>query len=629
MRTLLLALSVFSLAHAQLVPTPAPAPAQSASPRRSHAASPSKPKPHIEEPDLNDQLGLPKRFVGAIIDKKTNSMILSVIGTWGPAPEIQGSSSTVKYSKLGARLSDFLTQDETTRYLYSFNIGQKNGRLLVRTFRWPSQSYGLVSSTPVVQEDEGEGSSRDGRFEFETEKQRIVIRAADEGRWAPKEIHLFHWIASDVQGTKAPKRASMEGWGADVASQWVPTWAGGSYLVLSDGFMGKAFFHAFGGTTTFEMAAAATGDEIHFGPPFHQEGNMLLEGGYDRLSEWWQGGLRIFGQSSMPGGSLKTSFRFRKGWGLTDLSIAGRENEGTTSYTSSMAGTSEEVPVEARVRDEVLDRSREAEWPMSAGPYSLKRVLLNAFKNCTLVGPRVALSTDSYRGDPTYAAKVFNQRSVETYKSALAQWREDAESAGATLKLVEPDAPDPVQRPVPTGWILPPGAPLPQVKEGSGSISTPASVGSVPDPSDPQTLPPIPTAKGAYVLSNGTWSPLPHNNGHIHQSIFSALGTIQSGSVKLGELIFDGTEQISEVPGEKPIFLLGVGERDANTESLLQKGGISSYPGVEVARLDPKSLSVNSIAIPEQFPHTLHKRESWGRSSPGKYPMHSGRRLVV
>lgn len=439
------------LAWAQLVQAPPSQPQKRARPT---VTTGPKAAARPTEPDLNDKLSLPKRFAGAVIDKKSGRIILSVIGTWGPSPEIQGSSSAVAYSKRAAKLSDFMNRDDTSTYLYSFNVGQKNGRLLVRTFKWPKREYGLENPSPVVQEDEGEGSFVNGRMEFETEKHRLVFQGASEGNWMPKEANLFRWSASDVQGSHRPFSLNLESF----PSQYVPTWGGGSYLILSDGFMGCLYYRYFAGSTTFILPTITLGSEVVLGDPRHFDGQKIVNGGGERLSELWQEGLRDYGQEPYQR-EVATRFQFGKGWSLQSVIQVG-EDSGVTSFDSVLAGNAESVALEESVKGEILDRAREKEWPLSAGPYSLRRTLLRAFKGCDLVAPRKPLKTAN-----GFMTSSFNQHTDQTWQSALALWREEADAAGATLTVLASTDSTSVQRPFSLGWVLPSGKTVASLKE--------------------------------------------------------------------------------------------------------------------------------------------------------------------
>ncbi len=104
---------------------------------------------------------------------------------------------------------------------------------------------------------------------------------------------------------------------------------------------------------------------------------------------------------------------------------------------------------------------------------------------------------------------------------------------------------------------------------GSGAIAAPAE------------LPAWPTAGGAYVLTSGSWKPLPANNGHPVNSRSSK----KDGPVKVAELIFDGKAAVPAIPLISPVVIVYVGAVTPPSADLVAKypEELTGYPGVELA----------------------------------------------
>jgi len=127
----------------------------------------------------------------------------------------------------------------------------------------------------------------------------------------------------------------------------------------------------------------------------------------------------------------------------------------------------------------------------------------------------------------------------------------------------------------------------------------PGAVASLPPPE-------YPAARGAYVLSEGQWLPLPRNGGRVTYgamevltnitgflgALNGALGSANGNSPskadetrpdKLGDLTFDGREPVPAVAAEGVVIVL-VGEIQKAPADMLQKyPELRDYPAMEMA----------------------------------------------
>ena len=388
-------------------------------------------------PDLLVKLGMPKRYMGAVMDKKTHRVVLAFVGTWVQAPTILGGSTSITYSRSAAVLADFLNPGDQTNYQLGFNLGQKNGQVILRSFRWPvNDPYGLGVAqlrSGVPQEDEGILVADHGTYSVELESSRILFRAMPKERWEPTTAQLFRWVANDLQVSITPNHP--DGVGPIHTPQFVPPWSVGSYLVLSDGFLAKAYFRFFGGTITYVVPGIQSEpDHPAFGATFYLNGNHVEKGGNESLAELWDNGLRLIGTYAEYSRALK----FRKGLELSSITTMGRFDNEHLSTTSELAGDAQAVAIPGGLLSEVLDRSREDGWSISAGPYSLKRVLLSVFKDCTLVPPIPALCPTRYPTPPnnlTVFAENFNKEGIDAWRSARGGWEMDAQAGGGRIEV--------------------------------------------------------------------------------------------------------------------------------------------------------------------------------------------------
>ena len=471
MKWILLACLSSSLAFGQLVEAPPSNAGAPSSPKGHKAAGQAKAKP--EAPDLLDNVKFPKAFEGALIDKKSGRVTFNFVGEWDNAPAIQGGSSTIAYSRKGAVLHDFLNPGTAAYFLYSFNIGKKNGQLMARSFKWKKNPYIPGPGEGVVQDGEGPGTLSGGVYTFDLDQFQLLLKALPKTGWAPASTSLALWNASEFQTELPPSHKIGEyAKNSDKNLQYVPVWTCGSLVTISDGFLSKTYFRFFGGALTYVIPAVKVADNVYAaGATSHCDGEKVAEGGHEPMGALWDNGLQVLTPSAWHA-DYKISFRFSKDFQLSSIATSGKWN-GTQSLTSELAGTATPVAIPAAMASEILDRSREAGWATSAGPYSLKRALQGAFKGLKLMAPTPAVCLDGSKGQLNPSSNAFNNDSLNPWKAAKVQWAADAEAAGA--QLLVPDKRE-LGR---TGWRSP--APCGRILPAGGTGAAPSS--PAPDPS--------------------------------------------------------------------------------------------------------------------------------------------------
>ena len=528
MKKLILALVLTTAAFAQLVEK---APAPTAPKKTSTTARATK----KAEKDLNDTIGIPRNFVGGLIEKKRGILLLSFVGTWITAPAIGGGSSSITYSKRSADLADFLTPEVAARFSLSFNLGKRDDKIIARLFK---RDAGDVS-----QMDEGFGVVKDGLWRFDMDGYTLVFKEA-EGPWKPTSTKLYLWSGNDLQmGARPVSRTTTA-----TATQVVPTWAAGSYAVQTNGFLGKAFFRFFAGSETYIAVGMTLGDESSFTLTRVARGRGYELQGEERISHLWTEGLSGFGTKEYKA-IPHVALGLKKDWDLQKINCW--HDASFPGGFSEISGTRSEKAIESTVETEILERSVEAGWAASAGPYSLRRLLLKAYKDCTLVEPRQADWPMFGRG---YQSQIWDKDVANDLAVAREEWNKDASDAGATLVIFS-KAPDYKQkRSFALGRVMSSVVALAdsQASEVSepGAKQAPASQG----------MPAVyPGKDGAYVLADGQWIPLPKNGGKNHQSISDFIKSARdTGEAKLSELVFTGKDAIPKVnPGLVVIAYVG------------------------------------------------------------------------
>jgi hypothetical protein len=435
-RNFLLVLLATAFLSAQLVEKPA-APANHSSKSASKAApKPVKPK-QARELDLLDQIKAPKTFRGALIDKATHQVAFLFRGTWQLSPRLAGSGSTIEWSGASANMAD-LDEQGNQAYLFGFNLGRREGKLYARSFNWPR-----TRGEEVVAKDEGSVTAQDGGYVIDLDKVQVLLLPSEKP-WTPKEVHLYRFIASECStpNTVTPRFDSSA---MNRNSPRSITFAAGSYVALEDGPFGRIFFAPFGDANLHQIRYFRQGEDVLWETPKRVDGKNLKPEGFAWYSQLWMDGLTGFGNEAASY-TTHIKFRFRKGTLLEEIQ---NESEQRPTYTGSLTGASEEIPLASEVKTEVLDRSRDASWAASGGPFSLQRTLLRAYQGCTIQAP--AMSRNSWQG-PNQTQ--YDMVGPKVYPSKLQVWQQQAQDAGA---IFSPRAARPNAKTGPLGRVFPPG----------------------------------------------------------------------------------------------------------------------------------------------------------------------------
>lgn len=450
LKNIFFACLVTATLSAQLVEKPT-APTKSAAKTSGKPSTSSASKPKESPKDLLDLIKAPKEFRGALVDKATDRALLIFRGSWIPAPVISGGGTTTQWSSRAALLSD-LDERGSGAFQLGFNMGRKDGQLMARLFQRSSSTQ-----KQVVGQDEGTVKELDGVYTMEFEKSTLFLWPANVQVWEPKQASLFRYIVNgcNAPGQIQPRYSSPSFPGR---TQRGLTFGGGSYLVIEDGPIGRIFFAPFGDANLQSIRFVRRGDKIHLDTarrPGVPEGKHE---GFGYFSHIWGDGLTGFGldDSTASARSIVT-FRFRKGLNLDEF--ASVSDNPLFSFTLSVAV--EEIPLQDSVKTEVIDRAKDLGWPLSGGPYSLKRTLLRAFEGCTIQPP--SLSRDDVRqsgmadlrSGKNTSGPAYIKWGHDLYPVKLAEWAETAKEAGATFLGGQPARPNTQTGPM--GRIYPPG----------------------------------------------------------------------------------------------------------------------------------------------------------------------------
>jgi hypothetical protein len=370
LRTIFLGLLVVSSLSAQLVEKPA-TPAKVASKGGSSA---SKPAPKLE---FLEQIKAPKTFRGALVNKANDRAALIFRGSWGPAPQISGGGTSTQWSTQAALVSD-LDEQGSSLFKLGFNLGRKDGKLVARLFQRTS-----LTQKEAISQDEGTVTEVGGGYVMEFEKSLLLLWPSAPKAWEPKQARLFRFL---VNGCNAPGQIQPR-YNAPAfpsRTQRGLTFGGGSYLVLEDGPIGRIFFAPFGDANLQSLRFVREGEKIHLEPARRPGAPEGKQDGFAYFSHIWGDGLTGFGQDdSSAGAKAIATFRFRQGVNLEEVASV----SDSPLFTFALSGASEEIPLPESVKSELLDRTKELNWVLSGGPYSLKRTLLRAFEGCTIQPP--------------------------------------------------------------------------------------------------------------------------------------------------------------------------------------------------------------------------------------------------
>ena len=404
--------------------------------------SPSKaaPAPKI---DVNDQLGLPKSMVGAVISKKTNQFLFGFRGSWVKAPQITGSASAT-YSQFATQFVNFLSDGDKSGFRVSVNLGMKQGKGVFRTFLWPEEGFTVL---PSPQEDEGTLTEKDGVFTLEGERYLVVFKGKSPvAGWEPNAIKAYRFEGTDFTPDRQPLPGKPHGTGM-WPTQFVPAWMAASGVDVSDGLIGKVMLKFFGGQTLAVTPYAVVEGRKILGTTVYlvdskwaKRGTEEALGIFGRGLTFFQGGQSIIGQFAVT--SMKgTEFELKTGDNGT--------GNGEQSLIVTISGQVVLVAINDADAKEFLDRAKQNGWMLGAGPWSLEKLLLKAYAGCQMVAPVPALwfSRDSTPGIQ------HDQQTRQIYAERVEAWKAAIESVAGSMVIPEATGKMITTKPAPLGFI--------------------------------------------------------------------------------------------------------------------------------------------------------------------------------
>lgn len=156
------------------------------------------------------------------------------------------------------------------------------------------------------------------------------------------------------------------------------------------------------------------------------------------------------------------------------------------------------------------------------------------------------------------------------------------------------------------------------VGEGESESGRAPSAGGTPDSVSAAmpALPALPTARGAYVLSEGRWLPLPVNNGRTVQTVAQALTSKLLNAKRLedalagrpadppkspvAQLVFDGAEAVPAVPRDN-VTIVCIGAEVPTPAQIQRYPELKDYPVIELAAMKSGTNGMRSAPL---FPVT-------------------------
>lgn len=395
--------------------------------------------------DVNEKLGVPKSFVGAVISKKSGQFLFGFRGSWTRAPQITGSGSAA-YSQYASRFVNFLSDGDQTAFRLSINVGMKQGKGVFRTFLWPEEGFTIL---PSPQEDEGTITVKEGTFTLEGERYLIIFKAkSPDAGWEPNDLKAYRLEGRDFTPERTPLPGKPHGTGM-WPTQFVPAWLAASSVDVSDGLLGKTILKFFGGQTLAVTPYAVVSGKKLIGSTWYlvdskwaKVSNEEALGIFGRGLTFFSGGQSYLGQYAV------TALRGSE----FEMKTAGN-GTGNGEQSSVITFSGKLIPVSPSETDirEYLDRAKQNGWMLGSGPWSLDKLLLKAYAGCHLVAPVPVywFSTDSTPGIQ------HDQQTRQVYAERVESWKSDIESVGGSLTVPEATGQMITTKPAPLGYILP------------------------------------------------------------------------------------------------------------------------------------------------------------------------------
>lgn len=398
--------------------------------------------------DLLDQSRFPGRYLGYVVLKAANEVILWFQGTWEDAPTIVGGGSGATWSRRGARLKKMDALHSDAELATSFNLGQQDGRWLIRMFRWEPDPAMPGQFKPAPHSDEGTGEAVEGSYRFDLEKYRIVLFPR-EAAWKPTTLRVIRFLGDDFAASAALAPSVAPGLGKG-PTQLAPVWAAGSYLLMEDGPLGRMIYRGFAEQgNTWVVRYAREGTQLVRSAAEPYEGSKRTDKGTWAAATLYANGVGL-GKSDFYGiEKMSLDLAFRDPAQLEEVRFDGRAwgTWGNPSMEFTLHGTSTEVAIPDAVRTEVLSRCADPQWLAAGGPYSPQKLLNLAFQGCYAQGPRLSLNPAKNPG-----AEMANEKNKQGLQQALPGWTNAFQECGIRTSKI----PYWTRKPAPLGLILTP-----------------------------------------------------------------------------------------------------------------------------------------------------------------------------
>lgn len=384
--------------------------------------------------DANDFLSVPQNFDGVVLQAGAEAKVLFTFhGDWRPSTTIEGATAAL-YSKKAARLKAVFSDDGSS-YKLGFNFGMRRGVPKFRAFTWPGEGE------PANLMDEGPVSRDGGIFKLSGKRYTVIFRSA-KAPWNPTSVLTGRFEGRAFQYENSLRAGRPYGRDTEYqASQYTPEWAAGSYLHVTDGFLGKYFFRLFGGKTIVAVPTVMLDGKFQFGDPVYVgNGGRVV----DEFRPLFSRGMAFY--RTAVGGPKTVEMIFpRIGADLAVESVRfGGSNLGVRSILNGVSTT-----VEFAEEATFLAAAKTNHGLFRALPGALSA----SFKGCVFYAPWPAFYADM-EGP---AKETANHETREAYQGACIGWKTAVQLVGGTFVPVEPSK-----------W-----AERPMVMDGVGRIGLP------------------------------------------------------------------------------------------------------------------------------------------------------------
>lgn len=370
--------------------------------------------PEMAMVDANEFLKVPSNFDGALIkNSEPTKCVFAFHGEWTRSATIEGATAA-RYSSKAASLRSIFSDDKG-RLRFGFNLGMKRGVVRFRAFNWAGDGElaKVVDEGTVVQEGD--------LFKLAGRQYTVVFRQG-KSVWSPDKIVAGRFEGREFEFGNSLRPGKPYGRDTDYqAGQYAPEWAAGSYVHVSDGFLGKFYFRLFGGKSTVIIPTITMNGGLVLGASGYYGGRPI-----DEFRPVFSRGVAFY-RTAVGGarsvGAIKLEINSE---GIpVGLVFSGDSN----GLSSRLTGASVPVEVGRAEADALLQAAKTNSGLMRALPVALDA----PFKGCVFHAPWPAYYAD-FQGP---AVNIANRETQMAYAEAVRQWQSDVQAAGGSLILVE------------------------------------------------------------------------------------------------------------------------------------------------------------------------------------------------